>query len=182
MPLIALASCELLLRQEPSTRAARPPHSVFVSRPVEVGLSAFRGRPKMFFELLSSDASLEDAMKLLRVDVSGRLFSLSGFCRRDMRLRVGRDRRRNLVGGTHNRARKESLRSGQKTWLGRLVCFFLDRTICPPMAQDWVYGRGIVILGYTLPWGILLISRHIAFPSRWLKVLVLLRFLVPSAR
>ncbi|KAG7147629.1 hypothetical protein HYQ46_003509 [Verticillium longisporum] len=55
--------------QETTTGTAGPAHGMVVSRLVEVRLASFRRQPELLFELLSRDASLENAVELLCVDV-----------------------------------------------------------------------------------------------------------------
>jgi hypothetical protein len=70
--------CNFISGQEASTRAARSPHRMIMSGFVQIWLSSFRGEAKRVLEFLTRHASLQNPMKLLRVDVQRRLFRRPG--------------------------------------------------------------------------------------------------------
>lgn len=55
--------------QESTAGPARSPHGVVVSRFMQVGLSTLGSEAELLFEFLTGDASLQNAVELLRVNV-----------------------------------------------------------------------------------------------------------------
>lgn len=64
--------------EEATTWSAGASHGVVVTRLVQIRLPAFGRKTQLFLELLSRDASFEDAVKLLSVDIQRRLFCAAG--------------------------------------------------------------------------------------------------------
>ena len=59
----------LLGGQKPTARAARPTHSMIVSRFMKIRLATLGSQPQSFLQLLPGHSALENTMELLGVDV-----------------------------------------------------------------------------------------------------------------
>lgn len=85
--LLALNLRHLVGSQESATWSTRPAHRVVMSRLVEIGFPSLGCKTQCLFETLTRDATLEDTVELLRVDVQ-RALLCSPTCDKLGRLRV----------------------------------------------------------------------------------------------